>query len=298
MAFSRRKDARISTHAPAQGATLSGLLADGGPPVFQPTLPHRERRIFLQNLLFRSLDFNPRSRTGSDCKGCDVVNFILHFNPRSRTGSDSNRPPGDTQTRINFNPRSRTGSDRLHPLAHLHQGHFNPRSRTGSDLGIFLPIFFITPISTHAPAQGATLPLIPYTIPMLISTHAPAQGATGGCGGFRCYRLISTHAPAQGATAGGLWKYSAELFQPTLPHRERLFTPKMLHRTDYFNPRSRTGSDGEFQQRGIHFLISTHAPAQGATNVKIGFDGYNELNFNPRSRTGSDAGPPAGRCSW
>ena len=34
------------------------------------------------------MDFNPRSREGSDADSFDVTLFSLNFNPRSREGSD------------------------------------------------------------------------------------------------------------------------------------------------------------------------------------------------------------------
>ena len=58
-----------------------------------------------------------------------------------------------------------------------------------------------TKISTHAPAQGATLlPVFQHRSRGAISTHAPAQGATIPDDGDPVPGSISTHAPAQGAT--------------------------------------------------------------------------------------------------
>ena len=37
--------------------------------------------------------------------------------------------------------------------------------------------------------------------------------------------------------------------------------------TSYFNPRSRTGSDASFAILSRRMLISTHAPARGATEA-------------------------------
>ena len=99
--------------------------------------------------------------------------------------------------------------------------YFNPRSRTGSDKK--------PPqsergrnISTHAPAQGATCIHLSATSQVEISTHAPAQGAT--------LRILDL-SPA------------LNLFQPTLPHRERRRWAAPPRWPPYFNPRSRTGSD-------------------------------------------------------
>ena len=123
-------------------------------------------------------------------------------------------------------------------------------------------------ISTHAPAQGATVGTDgPARSRQHISTHAPAQGATANLKLAIQVQEISTHAPAQGATDPTCFWSRSEL---------------------YFNPRSRTGSDScsgssaevvsSFQPTLPHrerrlpgrfprpcILISTHAPAQGAT---------------------------------
>ena len=103
-------------------------------------------------------------------------------------------------------------------------GNFNPRSREGSDY--FLPFYFgeqsifqstlprrerhhkgysfkyITDISIHAPAKGATTTVHGCMVTTKISIHAPAKGATLDF--IYRYSLlcnISIHAPAKGATA-------------------------------------------------------------------------------------------------
>ena len=78
------------------------------------------------------MDFNPRSRTGSDSLFNLLLIDLSDFNPRSRTGSDlfgrnllhlcklfqSTLPHGER-------PETTT--------AGVETGYFNPRSRTGSD---------------------------------------------------------------------------------------------------------------------------------------------------------------------
>ena len=56
------------------------------------------------------------------------------------------------------------------------------------------------PISTHAPAGGATVGFTTIVHNRKISTHAPAGGATGFRYDKRARSIISTHAPAGGAT--------------------------------------------------------------------------------------------------
>ena len=55
----------ISIHAPAKGATLCGLTVVDYL-VFQSTLPRRERRSTQYLRLSLLINFNPRSREGSD----------------------------------------------------------------------------------------------------------------------------------------------------------------------------------------------------------------------------------------
>ena len=150
----------------------------------------------------------------------------MYFNPRSRTGSDPClwHTPGRQN---NFNPRSRTGSDHIiriqAQLGELFQPTLPHRERpsgcwTTSNTPKFQPtlphrerrnwageIRYPADISTHAPAQGATLSTKLVDSQFFISTHAPAQGATHQriqppAGGG-----ISTHAPAQGATCRWLY---------------------------------------------------------------------------------------------
>ena len=80
--------------------------------------------------------------------------------------------------------------------------YFYSRPRVGGDQYNNSRIVYPKPISTHAPAWGATFfsgfeGLMPG-----ISTHAPAWGATGGIMDIVGYYAISTHAPAWGATEG------------------------------------------------------------------------------------------------
>ena len=122
---------------------------------------------------------------------------------------------------------------------------FNPRSRTGSDGALISPMDFI----------GLFQPTLPHR-------ERPHGGllSSGAAG-------ISTHAPAQGATTVSGLTACSSAFQPTLPHRERRWRKWNAACREYFNPRSRTGSDLKKQaNNAFDFFISTHAPAQGATD--------------------------------
>ena len=124
----------ISIHAPAKGATRSryALLWSAS---FQSTLPRRERRS-VQKLIGVLVDFNPRSREGSDGIPDGLCPAWMLF--------QSTLPRRERQYRTFCN-------------SFLH--HFNPRSREGSDNTVHFVIAFCI-ISIHAPAKGATIPYI------------------------------------------------------------------------------------------------------------------------------------------
>ena len=189
----------ISTHAPAQGATQSTKLIRGQTK-FQPTLPHRERRKHINNKQ-KLLTFQPtlphRERPNRSYNGFQIYRY---FNPRSRTGSDIQKDGFVMNKEISTHAPAqgatcwwRSAAAKMHgfqpTLPHRERPYpaywqmedlqyFNPRSRTGSD-GFFCKTYsFVVWISTHAPAQGATVRDAMLSISFCISTHAPAQGAT------------------------------------------------------------------------------------------------------------------------
>ena len=55
-----------------------------------------------------------------------------------------------------------------------------------------------------------------------------------------------------------------------------------------FNPRTRTGCDGLSLTRSLALVVSTHAPARGATDA-FQEEHQQGISFNPRTRTGCDA---------
>ena len=143
------------------------------------------------------MDFNPRSREGSDVfrpiPG-DPVDISIHAPAKGATVKlevqdsmlqfQSTLPRRERQTSRNskfelsyFNPRSREGSDPLGMDKLLMQVNFNPRSREGSDAGMpgdkrFHPYF--NPRSREG--SDKTIRINFYDI--TISIHAPAKGAT------------------------------------------------------------------------------------------------------------------------
>ena len=84
----------ISIHAPARGATLTNSLNND-----------------------YKINFNPRSRKGSDYYIRLPAWFFSDFNPRSRKGSDGGNNMFSFKV-ADFNPRSRKGSDLLEAVQH------------------------------------------------------------------------------------------------------------------------------------------------------------------------------------
>ena len=76
---------------------------------FQSTLPRGERPVGIVDNT-KVINFNPRSREGSDDFLGVTLKFVSDFNPRSREGSDW-RPSVRQMELRDFNPRSREGSD-------------------------------------------------------------------------------------------------------------------------------------------------------------------------------------------
>ena len=164
-------------------------------------------------------------------------------------------------------------------------------------------------VSIHAPARGATFPLIqivlrkmfqsthPHGVRLMVcslcvmltgvSIHAPARGATDTARAVIDAARVSIHAPARGATLAIDYGISQIEFQSTHPHGvRRRGLPKCAVRSS-FNPRTRTGCDVRttsilirqccFNPRtrtGCDFLVET------LKNLSF--------CFNPRTRTGCD----------
>ena len=121
-------------------------------------------------------------------------------------------------------------------------------------------------ISIHAPTKGATQTPVTRSCIERISIHAPTKGATNIDAIRDAISAISIHAPTKGATPWVVVRDHPQIFQSTLPRRERQQRWRQRGFRQYFNPRSHEGSDVTGQDdRVISFAISIHAPTKGAT---------------------------------
>ena len=146
----------ISIHAPAKGAThrIRDLQRKDR---FQSTLPRRERHRL--HLIKRSdMNFNPRSREGSDVAALAICDANTNFNPRSREGSDC---PLDGPTLVGqisiHAPAKGATMEYTHSASYRQFQSTLPR-RERRELAKVLQT---SNISIHAPAKGAT---ISYTV--------------------------------------------------------------------------------------------------------------------------------------
>ena len=145
---------KISIHAPAWGATSSMMVMKSAQSLFQSTLPHGER-LFLRHNGRRRLNFNPRSRMGSDA----VSQVLLMIGSLFQ----STLPHGE---RLNTS---------LFVCACILFQSTLPHGERPVHRGInMVP----NVISIHAPAWGATFAGSRRSGYCHISIHAPAWGAT------------------------------------------------------------------------------------------------------------------------
>ena len=186
--------------------------------------------------------FNPRSREGSDrWRPAPRRYRPEHFNPRSREGSDREHQPA-SRSAGDFNPRSREGSDANERIL----------SAFPICISIHAPAKGATPVQSDSPVPPrfqSTLPrrerhgVTAYLSPCIkFQSTLPRRErhSAVNCGhicpnfnprsregsdldqenGRQCGG-ISIHAPAKGATQSITKHKLQQVFQSTLPRRER-----------------------------------------------------------------------------
>ncbi len=132
--------------------------------------------------------------------GCD-----MDFNPRSREGSDRYRSDSCIQIQlisIHAPARGATCTVRLFDFLVM---NFNPRSREGSDVTIDFNCSASNGISIHAPARGATLYRCGDTGCHEFQSTLPRGERRRLAHLIVGSLFISIHAPARGATAAALF---------------------------------------------------------------------------------------------
>ena len=211
--------------------------------IFQSTLPRRERPGEAGDVFpceFISIHAPAKGATPSAWRQpC----FSLNFNPRSREGSDTCWIPLPASTeRFQSTLPRRERHELRQDWQQISRISIHAPAKGATDtaiadalkwaISIHAPAKGATPsppsadrpreISIHAPAKGATCFRIRARTVLSISIHAPAKGATVYRAKNTFIRSISIHAPAKGATRSrDLPDTHRSIFQSTLPRRER-----------------------------------------------------------------------------
>ncbi len=105
-----------------------------------------------------------------------LFSCTLNFNPRSREGSDRSETLLPLASSISIHAPAKGATNGRIGKGTDHS-NFNPRSREGSDPDRSFCLCN-NRISIHAPAKGATGYIVKFFHAIHISIHAPAKGAT------------------------------------------------------------------------------------------------------------------------
>ena len=241
----------------------------------------------MTRLILYLMDFNPRSREGSD-----EVNTRFHT-----TGDISIHAPAKGATHSSETPYSLQ-------IISIHA------PAKGATVSAVLP-GSSTRISIHAPAKGATANFAFILTGMEISIHAPAKGATNRSRQYRWMYLYFNPRSREGSDyAVRNSEYSLPYFNPrsregsdindgycsadvlrfqsTLPRRERHLISSIMSQGMQFQstlPRRERLQKIEEVEKDIKEFQST-LPRRERLRLGIFFTVF--FNFNPRSREGSD----------
>ena len=184
--------------------------------LFQPTHPHGVRLMEQRAKERERSSFNPRTRTGCDCrllKGDMVITVSTHAPARGATVQE-----GFSCIGIEFQPTHPHGvRPVLHNWNRLCQ-QFQPTHPHGVRRSVWCPECAgrrFQPTHPHGVRRDTSAPATPVFV---VSTHAPARGATTQSSilateGFQLYAPRVRLAECNNSTTS---------FQPTHPHGVRL----------------------------------------------------------------------------
>ena len=234
--------------------------------IFQSTLPRGERRNFFV-WLFKSNNFNPRSREGSDRKQLQDMLDVVDFNPRSREGSDDHYDYLFVRLVISIHAPARGATFLANAFIYTYHIFQSTLPRGERHELAEIPDRE-SRISIHAPARGATFKRRVQALTGKISIHAPARGATPGCGSPDIHRIFQSTLPRGERRSSRPERNPEQRFQSTLPRGERLVTDilSVLHLI-FQSTLPRGERPTKPDKYSISTAISIHAPARGATGV-------------------------------
>ena len=187
-----------------------------------------------------------------------------------------------------FNSRPRMGGDGSPESPCPSCTCFNSRPRMGGD-GRPCGSACGPPVSTHAPAWGATFSALQSSFTGWFQLTPPHGG--------RPFQLlvgevaaVSTHAPAWGATSSAASSSSTTTFQLTPPHGGRPGRPPSGPRGPRFNSRPRMGGDMHRRKLLRPCRRFNSRPRMGGDAERIRVEKLSSC-FNSRPRMGGDRNP-------
>ena len=188
----------------------------------------------------------------------------MNFNPRSREGSDSSGFLSCAPYHY-FNPRSREGSDVspfLFSLSLSISIHAPAKGATVDGLQLLL---YSRLISIHAPAKGATSGVYSSPANFLFQSTLPRRERHKNAEGYRVPRNFNPRS-REGSDNKLEWQLPCMLdFNPRSREGSDVRGKASDPAYPDFNPRSREGSDNLAIKGFFESEISIHAPAKGAT---------------------------------
>ena len=210
--------------------------------------------------------FNSRAREGRDVFSRKVLSHLRLFQLTRPRGARLNE--GDAACHeFKFQLTRPRGARLTVARSESRLSSFNSRAREGRDSRWRVPSRDCR-VSTHAPARGATFSRKVLSHLRLFQLTRPRGARPSGSSVQSQSRLVSTHAPARGATgrtrrrAASTPCFNSRAREGRDPHGVSL-----VRQGDCFNSRAREGRDGREDKRGVVLVVSTHAPARGATGA-------------------------------
>ena len=189
---------------------------------------------------------------------------LLYFNPRSREGSDCSLSFPHLISMISIHAPAKGATISVRKSSQHQQISIHAPAKGATIFDCLSDGY--DDISIHAPAKGATASFSALAfLSAIISIHAPAKGATNLSVVHDIIRGFQSTLPRRERQKREVYTYKNGGFQSTLPRRERLRSAMSMNIISNFNPRSREGSDVQYIKQNVHYIISIHAPAKGAT---------------------------------
>ena len=259
---------RVSTHAPARGATFAALALKTHAK-FQLTRPQGARLTTdtnLKGVIWFQLTRPQGARHVDETNNVAVLAVSTHAPARGATLGDGN--PNDIAWFQLTRPQG-ARREKLHEGNRVAAG-FNSRARKGRDKNPH-ETRKLQIVSTHAPARGATSSNAAPKMILQFQLTRP-QGARPA------HRLLALHFP---------W------FQLTRPQGARHGTLEINFEGGLVSTHAPARGATRARRDGPHGRqVSTHAPARGATG---GGGGSGSIRcFNSRARKGRDPGAAVG----